>query len=527
IPACLGPQLTVRAPCLPICNFVVFGPSDPIVAVLGGNIMLSCRVSPAMDVETMELRWFRSKFSEVVFIYENQQEQKEGQLEQYTGRTSLVKDFLSRGEAAVLIQKVQASDNGMYTCFFRKGSFYEEANLELKVAGVGSAPQVRITGPEEDGVQVVCMTSGWFPKPQVQWRAVNGEKFLSFSETYTEDAEGLFSVEAALVVRDSSSRNITCSVLNPVLDQKKTMAIFIPEPFFPQASPWKSAFIVSLMVLMLPLIGATYYTKREHTAKRQAQQEWETLHRDKEEDRRTKDEALKARDWRKEKFQALSVTLDPESAHPSLAVSGGKTSVTLKDTSEDPAEPCSIVGQEAITSGCSYWEVEIRNGNRSNWNLGVCRGDAERQGWYREGPEKGFWVVGKYEHNFCALVLPNDQVICEEIPQRVGVFIDLEEGDVSFYNMTKNSHLFSFSLPSSSGTLFPYFMVKSGDVSLTICSVVGGPAETPEPLNNPPSSLEESVSLSGEGFSSGSAVDVALPGADSPLLPCSPEAMSP
>uniref|UniRef100_A0A673TUF7 Butyrophilin subfamily 1 member A1 n=1 Tax=Suricata suricatta TaxID=37032 RepID=A0A673TUF7_SURSU len=425
-------------------NFVVFGPSDPIVAVLGGNIMLSCRVSPAMDVETMELRWFRSKFSEVVFIYENQQEQKEGQLEQYTGRTSLVKDFLSRGEAAVLIQKVQASDNGMYTCFFRKGSFYEEANLELKVAGVGSAPQVRITGPEEDGVQVVCMTSGWFPKPQVQWRAVNGEKFLSFSETYTEDAEGLFSVEAALVVRDSSSRNITCSVLNPVLDQKKTMAIFIPEPFFPQASPWKSAFIVSLMVLMLPLIGATYYTKREHTAKRQAQQEWETL-------------MCPFSGWKKAQLYAVSVTLDPESAHPSLAVSGGKTSVTLKDTSEDPAEPCSIVGQEAITSGCSYWEVEIRNGNRSNWNLGVCRGDAERQGWYREGPEKGFWVVGKYEHNFCALVLPNDQVICEEIPQRVGVFIDLEEGDVSFYNMTKNSHLFSFSLPSSSGTLIQTF----------------------------------------------------------------------
>ncbi|XP_058589441.1 butyrophilin subfamily 1 member A1-like isoform X2 [Neofelis nebulosa] len=514
-------------------EFVVIGPSDPIVAVLGGNVTLPCHVSPAMDVENMELRWFRSKFSEAVFIYENQQEQKEEQLAQYTGRTSLVKDFLSQGEATVRIHKVQASDNGLYTCFFRKGSFYEEASLELKVAGVGSVPQVHITGPEEDGVRVVCTASGWFPKPQIQWRAANGEKFLTFSETHAQDTEGLFSVESALVVRDSSSGNMTCSVLNPVLDQKKAMAIFIPEPFFPQASPWKPAFIVSLVVLMLSLLGAAYYIKTEHTVKRQEMQEWERLHRDKEEARRTKEEALKARgwrkaqlyaDWRKEKFQALSVTLDPASAHPHLAVSGGQTSVTLEDTTEDPGGPCSILGQEAITSGRCYWEVEIRNGNRSDWGLGVCRGDVERKGWYREGPELGFWVLGWYRDKFCAL-LSECQEIRHKVPHRMGVFLDLKEGDVSFYNMTEGSHLFSFPVTFSTGTLFPYFMIRSGDVSLTICSVVGVPTETSVPLNNPPSSLEEPVSLSGDGFSSGSAVDGALPGADSPLLPYGPEAM--
>uniref|UniRef100_A0ABI8A8P5 Butyrophilin subfamily 1 member A1 n=1 Tax=Felis catus TaxID=9685 RepID=A0ABI8A8P5_FELCA len=482
-------------------EFVVIGPSDPIVAVLGGNVTLPCHVSPAMDVDNMELRWFRSKFSEAVFIYENQQEQKEEQLAQYTGRTSLVKDFLSQGEATVRIHKVQASDNGLYTCFFRKGSFYEKASLELKVAGVGSVPQVHITGPEEDGVRVVCTASGWFPKPQIQWRAANGEKFLTFSETHAQDTEGLFSVESALVVRDSSSGNMTCSVLNPVLDQKKAMAIFIPEPFFPQASPWKPAFIVSLVVLMLSLLGAAYYIKTEHTVKRQEMQEWERLHRDKEEARQTKEEALKAR---------VSVTLDPASAHPHLAVSGGQTSVTLEDTTEDPGRSCSILGQEAITSGRCYWEVEIKNGNRSEWGLGVCRGDVVRKGWYRELPEVGFWVLGWYGGKLYALILPESQEICDEVPHRVGVFLDLKEGDVSFYNMTDGSHLFSFPLTSSTGTLFPYFMIQSGDVSLTICSVVDVPTETPVPLKNPSSSLEEPVSLSGDGFSSGSAVDVLL-----------------
>uniref|UniRef100_A0A452TYU5 Butyrophilin-like protein 1 n=1 Tax=Ursus maritimus TaxID=29073 RepID=A0A452TYU5_URSMA len=464
-------------------EFVVIGPSDPIVAMLGGDITLPCRVSPAMNVENMELRWFRSKFSEAVFIYQNQQEQREEQLAQYTGRTSLVKEFLTWGEAAVRIHNVQAFDHGLYTCFFRKGSFYEEASLELRVAGVGSGPQVHIQGPEEDGVRVVCMASGWFPKPQVQWRALSGEKFLTFSETHAQDPEGLFSVEAALVVRDSSSGNVTCSVLNPILGQKKGMAIFIPEPFFPQTSPWKPAFLVILTVLTLLLLGAAFYIKREHTTKCREMQEWEKLHREKEEDQQTKKEALKGRgkagqrprqarvaaDWRKEKFQAMSVTLDPESAHPRLAVYDENTSVTWKDTTEGiEEETCSVLGHDGITSGCCYWEVEIRNGGKSDWVLGVCRGDVERKGWYVELPKKGFWVVGKYDDKFCAL--PETEVSLGKVPHRVGVFLDLKEGDVSFYNMADGSHMFSFSLASSSGTLFPYFRLKPGDVSLTICN---------------------------------------------------------
>ncbi|KAB0339504.1 hypothetical protein FD754_023867 [Muntiacus muntjak] len=274
-------------------EFIVMAPPDPIVAVLGGEALLPCRVSPAMSAEDMELRWFRSKFSEAVFIYQDRLEQKEEQMAAYAGRTSLVRDLLNQGEAAVRIQNVDVSDNGLYTCFFRKGGFYEEANLELKVAGVGSAPQVHITGPEEDGVRVVCTTSGWFPKPQVQWRDLSGEKFLAFSEAHTQDAEGLFSVEAALVVRDSSVGNVTCSILNPVLGQEKAMDIFIPEPFFPQASPWKVAFLVSLTVLVILLLGAGCYTKREHSIKVREMGEKETLCQAREQDRQTKEEMLK------------------------------------------------------------------------------------------------------------------------------------------------------------------------------------------------------------------------------------------
>ncbi|MBZ3889204.1 Butyrophilin subfamily 3 member A2 [Sciurus carolinensis] len=138
-----------------------------------------------MNAENVELRWFRTTFSQAAFIYWNQHEQSNKQMAEYTGRTSIVRDFLTQGQDAMYIRKVRVSDNGTYTCFFIKGGFYEEADLELKVAGMDSDPQVHTEGPEKDGVHVVCTASGWFPEPQVQWTDLSGKQggvFLDYSE---------------------------------------------------------------------------------------------------------------------------------------------------------------------------------------------------------------------------------------------------------------------------------------------------------------------------------------------------------
>ncbi|XP_049620737.1 butyrophilin subfamily 1 member A1-like [Suncus etruscus] len=439
-------------------EFLVIGPSNPITAVVGGNITLPCHVSPAMNAENMELRWFRSKFSKAVFIYRNQQEEMEEQMTQYRGRTSMEKDLLSQGVGVVSIHKIQVSDAGQYTCFFRKEGFSKQAVLELKVACVNFAPQVHITGPEEDGIRVVCRASGWFPRPQVQWRDSSGEKFLAFSETQTQDAEGLFSVEAALVVRDSAVGNVTCSILNPILGQEKAVDIYIPA--------WRKAHLYA--------------------------------------------------DWRKDQFQTCSVTLDPASASPDIVLSHENKSLTLKDTSAYSDLRYNILGHEGITSGRCCWEVEIKNGDKSIWALGVCMEDVKRTGFYTESPQKGFWVIGHNEDGYVAFADQGQFLFPRQVIQRLGVFLDYEEGDVSFYDMTDGSHIFSFPQASFSGTLFPYFMIKSGNVFLTICSVDGG-SEHPVPHNSDPS-WEEPVNPLGEGFSPDSVVAEAPSGPESPLL---------
>lgn len=71
------------------------------------------------------------------------------------------------------------------------------------------------------------------------------------------------------------------------------MSGWAAEPFFPQASPWKVAFSVSLTVLVILLLGAGCYTKREHSLKVQKMREKEILCQTREHDCQTKEEVLK------------------------------------------------------------------------------------------------------------------------------------------------------------------------------------------------------------------------------------------
>ncbi|XP_038197767.1 butyrophilin subfamily 1 member A1-like [Arvicola amphibius] len=543
-------------------QFRVFGPSDPIVAAPGGEAILPCSLSPAVNVEKMELRWFRSRFSEAVFVYRDQQEQKQEQMAGYSGRTSLVKDQFHQGKAAVRIGNVQVSDRGIYVCFFRQGLFYEEAILELKVAGMGSVPEVHITGTEHGGVGVVCRASGWYPKPHVQWRDSRGEMLSAPSETHTEDAEGLFSVESTLVVRDRFLGNVTCSTFNPILGQEKAMAIFIPEPFFPQASPWIPAFAVSMTMMGLLVLGSSCFLIWEQRARLQVHQELENLWREQEELQKTKEDALKTActlqeeldrrkaaymaawrkaqlyaDWCREHFQSWSVTLDPDSAHPILAISQDRRRVTWKDTTMHLDGPFSVLGMEGISSGRRYWEVEIRRGDSSEWTLGVCREDVVRKNWYSECPGKGFWSVGRSNDVYWAFTEPGKTSLSfRQAPQCVGVFVDYSEGDISFYNMSEKSHIFSFHEASFSGTLFPYFRLKSGDVSMILSSMVhdsegeeveeGKEKEEGERKKREKKgkrlflpTLEESGNPPGERLTPGSGVVDSPPGEESPFLP--------
>ncbi|XP_067266954.1 E3 ubiquitin-protein ligase TRIM21-like isoform X10 [Chanodichthys erythropterus] len=160
---------------------------------------------------------------------------------------------------------------------------------------------------------------------------------------------------------------------------------------------------------------------------------------------------------------AVDVTLNPDTAHPSLILSDDGKQVRLGDKRQKlPDKPerfntsVCVLGKEGFSSGRFYFEVQVKG--KTEWDLGVARESINRKGQIILTPSRGFWTVWlRNENEYAALSDPPVSLSLRVKPQRVGVFVDYEEGLVSFYDVKSSSHIYSYTDQSFTGKLYPYF----------------------------------------------------------------------
>ncbi|CAM5090609.1 unnamed protein product, partial [Natator depressus] len=186
---------------------------------------------------------------------------------------SLVSDHITDGSVSLRIRDIQPSDDGQYKCFFQSRVAYEDALLELQVAGLGSDPDISVEGHQDGGIQVVCRSSGWYPEPEAQWRDLQGKLSPSASEKISQEAGGLFQTEIAIVLTEESNHKVSCCVRNPRLDQERESAISIAELFFPRVDAWTVVLGVILALLVVLIALASYCFWRQHREKDKLQAE--------------------------------------------------------------------------------------------------------------------------------------------------------------------------------------------------------------------------------------------------------------
>ncbi|NWX40859.1 TRI39 ligase, partial [Steatornis caripensis] len=162
----------------------------------------------------------------------------------------------------------------------------------------------------------------------------------------------------------------------------------------------------------------------------------------------------------------VDVTLDPETAHPELTLSEDRKSVRrggkklLLSFFDNPKRFSStpvVLGSQVFFSGRCYWEVQV--GDKPEWGLGLCQESASRKGNVHFSPNNGYWVLrlqngGSYE----ALTSPVSSLTLSVRPRRIGVFLDYESGEISFYNVSDRSHIYTFT-DKFSGNLRPLFFL--------------------------------------------------------------------
>ena len=175
-------------------------------------------------------------------------------------------------------------------------------------------------------------------------------------------------------------------------------------------------------------------------------------------------------------LSAEDVILDPDTANPILSISEDQRRLKWADTQRyqpyNPKRFCMhycVLGCKSFTSGRHFWEVEVGHGK--GWYVGVCKENVEREDWVYIAPHSGFWIMGLSEGNdYCALTDPRTYLTIVNPLQRVGVFLNYESGEVSFYNAMDGSHIYTFPHTAFFKPLWPVFRIKKWDhTALTIC----------------------------------------------------------
>ncbi|XP_077083477.1 butyrophilin subfamily 1 member A1-like isoform X2 [Siphateles boraxobius] len=189
---------------------------------------------------------------------------------------------------------------------------------------------------------------------------------------------------------------------------------------------------------------------------------------------------------------AVQITIDPEHLHPGLMVTKNhkivREAAEYKHTREGfPYELCAF-GAQTFTSGRHYWEVDLAREDtppKNYWLIGVAEhGNFRVKDRSALTPSNGYWFLcsdgpnGFYTNSDPPVSLP-----LTPRPEQLGVLLDYDRGQLSFYSVKERKHVLTMSTRFI-GSVTPLFNPGVEDKTpLTIL-------DCPEPVEPPVESSE-------------------------------------
>jgi len=107
---------------------------------------------------------------------------------------------------------------------------------------------------------------------------------------------------------------------------------------------------------------------------------------------------------------------------------------------------------------------------KHEWRVGVVKESAPRNGYVTMNTKTGYWNLRLQMGTLMALTEPVSKLNIQT-PSKVGVYLDIEEGHVSFYDAEKRRHIYTFNTEfSETGNIYPMFGTVETDRALVISS---------------------------------------------------------
>lgn len=160
----------------------------------------------------------------------------------------------------------------------------------------------------------------------------------------------------------------------------------------------------------------------------------------------------------------VDIKLDLDTAHPLLILSDDGKQVRYSMGSGLWANPhvtpfmftthLAVLGMRGFSSRKFYFEVFV--GKKTEWSVGVATESIQRRGVIDRSPNSGLWAIWFLEDKFERFSFPNVPVYLGKV-ERVGVFVDYNRGQVSFYDVQMAAIIYSFTDCFFTEEVYPYF----------------------------------------------------------------------
>ncbi|XP_043955635.1 E3 ubiquitin-protein ligase TRIM39-like [Gambusia affinis] len=178
------------------------------------------------------------------------------------------------------------------------------------------------------------------------------------------------------------------------------------------------------------------------------------------------------------------VTLNPVTAYPFLILSedrkqlkrGEKLQFFRNSHHRFDVWSC-VIAKEGFSSGRHYWEVSV--GENKDWKLGVVSESAQRKGLFDMSPTNGYYAIWWCGSQLRALTAPPLTKVKGHHPKlrQVGIFLDVDEGQVSFYNVKSGTEIYSFHTNTEfTERMFPLLGTGDKEVPLILATAQHHPA---------------------------------------------------
>ncbi|XP_040510170.1 butyrophilin subfamily 3 member A2-like isoform X1 [Gallus gallus] len=485
-------------------QFKIIPPNNPVVGVIGKGVVLPCQLEARTISERLSVQWiFAGKSPNIdVTSYDGKnilnpvREDKT-----YQGRTDFFQTEISNGNVSLHLKNVMISDKGKYICSVFLENWYDEVMVDLDVAAQGNESEVHLDGHVGQGIGLNCKSQGWFPQPEVIWLDSKGQTRKEKVVTQSlQTSSGLFDVVSSMTLEPGSDMEVSCRIVNDLLNTACESRVLISDVFFPSTSPWMTAFLVITFCAVAVIAAIGYKLKINSTRKQKEETTRDDLIKNKEDLEKDLDAREKMHiagcsdierklgrielelDFWKAWDRAAPITVSPECQLLELQVPGAPdfedNACEAADLSSSSTVPV-LVAKEGFAAGKHYWEVDV--GQQQDWVLGVIRqkGKQEEQGTIARGD---YWALHR-SRGVISSIQGNSKPEKKDMSETViGVLLDLEEAQIFYYGAEQRSNMLKIliSFGKESAEMFYPFLSKGEGRFKPVCH-----QNIPVPLNIP------------------------------------------